>query len=288
MRTETQTYESGDKTVEEFDERNRMVRMTDYNADGSIDYDVQYWYADDGYSDGYQAYNGSGVVVSRYERRYGRPFPTVQETRQYDDLGQLEDVKIATTEDNGTLTIKYDANGNELERVQGPPPNKRFYRIRDAAYNDLEAAERLVQEDPALLHERNSIGETAFHFLVVEDAHEAVQWLFAQDSDINTRNDFGNTPLLEAAGLGYVEMCRWLLANGADLRAKNDSNETAISEAAKSGQIETLEMLLSQVPPDEDINALVGSMTVKFTLDKNGQAAELLRQRGLIFDRRES
>lgn len=159
--------------------------------------------------------------------------------------------------------------------------NERFYLIRNAAYSDLEAAERLVREDPSLVHARNGIGETAFHFLVVEDAHKPVQWLFARGSDINTTNDFGSTPLLEAAGLGYVEMCRWLLANGADMRIKNQYDDTALSQAAQSEQRETLELLLARLPSDEDINMYFDSLNVSVLFDRNGHIAELLQQRGL-------
>jgi ankyrin repeat protein len=129
-----------------------------------------------------------------------------------------------------------------------------FYAIRDAAYFDRGAAARLLAEDPMLIEVRNSIGETALHYLVVEDELPAVEWLLDRGADVNTRNDFGSTPLMEAAALGYLEMCEFLLNRGADFELRNHNDDTAISEAARSGQQTVLEMPLNRLPLDANIN----------------------------------
>ena len=92
----------------------------------------------------------------------------------------------------------------------------RFYRIRNAAYEDREKAARLIKEDPTILDARNGIGETALHFLAVENEMDSVAWLYDQGAEIDTRNDFEATPLIEAAGSGHLDLCRWLLDRGAD------------------------------------------------------------------------
>ncbi len=91
----------------------------------------------------------------------------------------------------------------------------RFYELRNAAYADLPLARKLIQNDPSIVTAKNSIGETAFHFLVVENQFEAVEFLVRHGSDINNRNDFGTPAIVEAAQLGYVEMIDLLLNLGA-------------------------------------------------------------------------
>ncbi|MBW4472933.1 MAG: ankyrin repeat domain-containing protein [Stenomitos rutilans HA7619-LM2] len=92
--------------------------------------------------------------------------------------------------------------------------NNQFYELRDAAFVDPNAAEDFLSEYPSSIHAKNSIGETALHFLAVENAIESVRSLLEQGADINTTNNFGDTPLSEAASLGYLELYRFLLDNG--------------------------------------------------------------------------
>ena len=45
----------------------------------------------------------------------------------------------------------------------------RFHTFRDAVLCDLDVATRMLAEDPKLVLLRNSIGETAMHFLAIEN-----------------------------------------------------------------------------------------------------------------------
>lgn len=91
----------------------------------------------------------------------------------------------------------------------------RFYHLRNAAFADLPLARKLIQDDPRIVSARNSLGETALHFLVVENQLEAVEFLAKQGSDVNNINDFDSSAIIEAAQLGYVEMIDLLLRLGA-------------------------------------------------------------------------
>jgi len=170
---------------------------------------------------------------------------------------------------------------NDLSEENANETDPRFYAIRNAAYADLDEASRLLASDPTLIHVENSIGETACHFLVVENEFPSVEWLLGQGAEINTQNDFGNTPLMEAATLGYFEMCRFLLAHGADLSIKDKTDDTAISGVAYRGRQKVLELLLSYLPPEADINDYFHWVMVEMILEKGGAIAEILKARGL-------
>jgi ankyrin repeat protein len=161
------------------------------------------------------------------------------------------------------------------------PTDPRFYEFRDAVFADRASAEKLLAKDPQLIAVRSSIGETAMHYLAVEDELESVEWLLDRGADVNTRNDFGETPLMNAASLGYFKMCELLLKRGADLEARDSSEETAISKAAQSGEKSVLMMLLGLLPAGADINAYFDDITADITLKHGGEIAEFLAARGL-------
>jgi ankyrin repeat protein len=156
-----------------------------------------------------------------------------------------------------------------------------FYAFRDAALCDKSEAAGMLERDPSLIAVRNSVGETALHYLVVENELASVEWLVDRGADVNTRDDFGGTPLMHAAVLGYMELCEFLLSRGAIIEIHDDNGETAISKVAERGKREALDMLLSRLPVDADINTYFDELSADSTLKHGGEIAELLEARGL-------
>lgn len=91
-------------------------------------------------------------------------------------------------------------------------------RILRALFTSVNDGLKLLDAEPQLLNARTGLGETPLHYLTVEDRLEAVKALVEKkNAEVNTLNDFGHSPLSEAAGLGYVELVRYLLGAGAKL-----------------------------------------------------------------------
>ena len=114
------------------------------------------------------------------------------------------------------------------------------------ADHDFALAEQLVSKNPDLIRLTNTLGETALHWLAVEDDTEAVHWLMKHGADANTRNKFGTPMLFEVALLEYKELLRWLLANGADSDlkcAEGLSLSEFLSENAKPQMVRFVEEL---------------------------------------------
>lgn len=105
-------------------------------------------------------------------------------------------------------------------------------------------ARRMMQRNPALLTDINSIGETALADVVIENYLEAARFLLDAGADINTRDMSGETPLMQAAGLGYQEMGALLLERSADVNARDEGQETALFKAARYGYAEVCGALL--------------------------------------------
>jgi ankyrin repeat protein len=72
---------------------------------------------------------------------------------------------------------------------------------------------------------------------------DIVQVLLAAGANPNTRNKYGWTPLMWAAGQGYSEIVRSLIASGARLNAQDQNGWTALMWAWDSNQEETMAIL---------------------------------------------
>ena len=71
--------------------------------------------------------------------------------------------------------------------------------------HNREQAGRILDEHPDILVEKTSTGETALHYLVVENVLEGVQFLLERGAEVEARdgeglND-GKTPLMHAVEL---------------------------------------------------------------------------------------
>ncbi|MEP6667564.1 MAG: ankyrin repeat domain-containing protein [Chthoniobacter sp.] len=157
----------------------------------------------------------------------------------------------------------------------------RFYTFRDAARSDLQVAADMLADDPKIIRLRNGIGETALHFLAVENCLAEVDWLIEHGSEVDTQNEFRQTPLMEAASLGLLDMCKVLISRGANFRYVSAQGESVFSAAAAADRVEVLQHLLKLLPPQEDINSFFDNVDAAMTMEHSPNCAFLLMRRGL-------
>lgn len=105
--------------------------------------------------------------------------------------------------------------------------------------------------------------------------------LIGLGAEVDCTNDFGATPLMEAAELGYGEMCGMLLAHGANPRYVSADGESPLCHAARSRQLETLRLLLSRFEPGERLESYFDEVYLRMIFDVDDSVTELLRSRGL-------
>jgi ankyrin repeat protein len=115
----------------------------------------------------------------------------------------------------------------------------------DAAVQDHDKARVLLDSSPALLNARYMNGETALHFLAVEGHADAVRFLASLGAAVDEPNEFGDTPLVDAALLGAAEVVQALLECGADPNAASMSRSNVVHAAASSGHPATLDLVLA-------------------------------------------
>lgn len=114
----------------------------------------------------------------------------------------------------------------------------------DAAVLDQRKARHLLRRHPHLLHARRSLGETALHFLAVEGYAESVRFLALVGANVNVQNEFGDTPLIDAALLGREDVVKTLLAFNADVNATSVTKGAALQCAISSGNPAVVDALL--------------------------------------------
>jgi ankyrin repeat protein len=89
--------------------------------------------------------------------------------------------------------------------------------LMKAAVNDPIGARRLVESHPHVLDLRTGLGETALHYLAIENYAEAVQLLIDLGARANVANKFGATALGEAEMVNAAEAAAvFLRSAGAD------------------------------------------------------------------------
>lgn len=78
---------------------------------------------------------------------------------------------------------------------------------------------------------QNDEGWTPTHFASITPDIEFLRDLLAVGVDVNVANRFGNTPLMLAAGRGFVQHVKLLIASEANKQGENVLGETALSKA---------------------------------------------------------
>jgi ankyrin repeat protein len=116
-------------------------------------------------------------------------------------------------------------------------------RLIRAFFSSISEGIRLLNEEPNLIETRGGLGETALHYLAVENQIDAVRTLVTRGANVNTLSDVGGTPLSEAASLGYVDLVKYLLSVGARLKVDGQSEPT-IHEAVRSGKPDMVKLIL--------------------------------------------
>jgi ankyrin repeat protein len=129
-------------------------------------------------------------------------------------------------------------------RTRAVNDRARQSELIDAAVRDPRKARALVAADRKLLAARYIHGETALHFLAVEGFADAVVLLADLGAKVDEPNRSGDTPLVDVAMLGNVEIARVLLRHGANPNATSVTRDNVLHCAVQSGKSELVRLLI--------------------------------------------
>ncbi|XP_020112337.1 probable E3 ubiquitin-protein ligase XBOS36 [Ananas comosus] len=132
-----------------------------------------------------------------------------------------------------------------------------------AAARDGDAAEvrKLLDVNPGLARSA-TFGSlnSPLHFAAAKGHNEVVRVLLENGADVNSRNIYGQTPLMQACRCGHWEVVQtFLLFNSNALKVECVSSRTALHFAAAGGHIRCIRLLAANFAPDISSGATADS-----------------------------
>lgn len=124
-------------------------------------------------------------------------------------------------------------------------PNQGVELLKALREAEGSKAHALVEEHgKALVNYRDVDGEAAIHIVVRARNADWTGYLLAQGADPNLAGRGGDTPLIEAARIGWRPGLARLLGARADVNKPNRRGETPLIVAVQQRQVETVALLL--------------------------------------------
>ena len=96
-----------------------------------------------------------------------------------------------------------------------------------------------------LLAQNDPDGTTPLHWAVHNTDLEAADQLIRAGANVSAKNDYGVTPMSEAALIGNPAMIERLLSAGADANSPGADGQTPLMVVARTGNVEAARLLLS-------------------------------------------
>jgi ankyrin repeat protein len=108
-----------------------------------------------------------------------------------------------------------------------------------------EVTDALAEPGTTIINTRDvSTGESALHIVTARRDTTWVSFLLGKGADPNVRDAKGQTPLVVAANLGFVEGMELLIAGGARVDEPNSTGETPLISAVHRRDIAMMRVLL--------------------------------------------
>ena len=124
--------------------------------------------------------------------------------------------------------------------------------------NAIKSLEWLMADDMDINAWSNK-GYTLMHQAARKNAVIVMMWLKLQGGDINVRNDDGETPMHKAAENNAVLSMEWLKNQGANIKARNSSRQTPMDVAISANSIDVINWL--KVQQAQTLNADVSKLS---------------------------
>jgi ankyrin repeat protein len=124
-------------------------------------------------------------------------------------------------------------------------PEKPAPLVEAARTGDTVRLESLIsgQSHPDA-NQTSSDGTTALHWAVYRNDVPLVEHLLVLGANPNAKNDYGSSPLSEAAVVGNPAVVKKLLQAGADVESPNADGQTALMIVARTSNLEVARLLL--------------------------------------------
>lgn len=94
--------------------------------------------------------------------------------------------------------------------------NERTFLSRACSNDDLETARQCFKDRPEDLNQPDNYGNTPLHIAALEGFVDIVQFLLQSGAEVDTRNIYQETPLMNAVEFAHIKVAKLLLEYGAN------------------------------------------------------------------------
>jgi|GEM_PF-3446608 len=131
-----------------------------------------------------------------------------------------------------------------MKRPRSGRPDRHWRLVEAACEGDANLARFLADHPGAASYRCTGVGETAMHYLLIENRVDATERLRRQGLEIDAPDRMGNHPVASCAGIGQNEALAWLLKHGADPNGTDSCGDPALHCAARADQTRAEKVLL--------------------------------------------
>jgi uncharacterized protein len=124
--------------------------------------------------------------------------------------------------------------------------------------SDGDKATALIQSHPTIIDARNGKGDTGLIIAIGRSDPNWTGFMLNNGADPNLPGAGGDTPLIEAAKVGFDDAVRWLLGLGAKVDATNKMGETALIIAVQQRDTPMVRVLLEAGANPDRTDAAAG------------------------------
>ena len=150
-----------------------------------------------------------------------------------------------------------------------------------ACVGDLTRVRRFVEQGTDV-DTKDEFGWTPLYWAASTSQEDVAEFLIAKGADIAARTEDSSTPLHQAAKAGDRKIVELFITKGADVNAKAKNENTPLHSAASAGQRQVVELLIAK---GADVNAKndAGQTPLDVAIGKNRkEIVELLVEKGAI------
>eukprot|EP00094_Tigriopus_californicus_P001439 TCALIF_01394-PA protein Name:"Similar to Ank3 Ankyrin-3 (Mus musculus)" AED:0.04 eAED:0.04 QI:152/0.83/1/1/0.83/0.85/7/104/778 len=201
----------------------------------------------------YPRYVQLGVIVGGVGQCGNRDFPSTY--TRVEDFEVMNFINAVLKRSNPSARSLLDgtmssapvfSEADTMEQVQEILRNRFSQELGDVFASVLikQASERLIELDEDLDFPFDVSGTTLIHEAVRFNSLDTFKTLIWNGADLDSQNDFDQTPFHLAAELGRSDMIQLALQYYADPDIKDSLGRNALHVAAKNGHLDVVEMLL--------------------------------------------
>ena len=128
--------------------------------------------------------------------------------------------------------------------------------LRAVTERDGEKVNELIASRPTIVNGRNSKGQTALNVAIARSDSLWTRFLIGKGADPNLADKSGDTPLIAASRVGFIDAVELLLARGAKVDSANRMGETPLIIAVQQRELPIVKLLLEKgANPDKTDSA---------------------------------